>query len=288
MTEENPEKTIIVVHANSRGDFACMRKGFYGRILNLTPREGKPRRLQAGSFMHRMLECYYQLKMWSDFPHDMIVEEAIRYGRYSLVAEQFNNLPQEEAEFIIRRFVEYCEFYQHDTWKPVMVEQPFAKTIYEDESYHIIGESQIDWAGSDPAPKGIPGIFVVDHKTEEKHSVPDTLQDQGHMYAWWSEQPYVVSNRIGLQEKKKDPFHREILSYDREKVQEWLEEVAGWAINTHIQIKQNYFPRNFSICHMYGKCIYAQICEGKLEDRERIINRDYISGEDRNHFGPER
>lgn len=283
--DKTDHRIIIMIHANSRNDFSCLRKGQYSRIMNLTPRAGKPRRLEGGSLMHRLLEVYYQLSMWSDYPFDFKVQEAIRYGRYCIVTEQMNNLDQSEAEFIIQRFKEYCEFYINDTWKPVMIEQPFAKTLYEDSDYHIVCESQIDFAGSDTAPNGgIPGIFVADHKTEEKMSIPDILQDQGNMYAWWSEQPYVVSNRIGLQEKKKDPFHREILVYDPPKIQEWVEEVVSWAINTDHQIKAGYFPRNFSMCHQYGLCVYAPICSAQPADRDRIIHRDFISGDDRNHF----
>jgi len=279
-------QVIIVVHANSRNDFSCMKKGELSRVRNLNPRTGKPRRLEGGSLMHRLLEVYYQLSMWTDYAFDFKIDEAVRYGRYCIVAEQMNNLDQSEAEFIIQRFKEYCEFYINDTWRPYMIEQPFAKTMYEDKDYHIIGESQLDYAGIDTAPNGgIPGIFVADHKTEEKATNPDILQDQGYMYAWWSEQPYVVSNRIGLQEKKKDPFHREILPYTKEKVQDWLEEIVSWAINTDSQIKAGYFPRNFSMCHVYGLCIFANICMAQPGDRDRIINRDFVSGLDRTHFG---
>lgn len=280
------EKIIIAVHANSRNDFTCMAHGNYSRVLNLTPRIGKPRRLQGGSLMHRMLEVYYQLKQWTDLPHDFILAEAIKYGRYCITAEQMNNLPQDEAEHIIQKFIEYCNFYINDSWIPVMVEQPFAKTMYEDEKYHIIGESQIDLAAMDRNRDsgGIPGLFVADHKTEEKFSVPDILQDQGHMYAWWSDQPYVISNRIGLQEKKKDPFHRETLTYSKEQIDEWLEEVVTWAINTDLQIKAGYFPRQFKVCHQYGKCVYAPLCEAPKSERERIMNRDFETMPDRNHF----
>lgn len=284
MLAADTNKTIIVIHAGSKADFACPQKGFYIRVMKLRSRQGKPRRLEGGSLMHRLLEVYYQLKMWSDFPHDFIVDEAIKFGRYCIVAEEMSNLAQPEAEHIIQKFKEYAEYYINDTWKPIMVEQPFAKTIYEDESYHIIGESQIDLAAMDTAENGVPGLFVADHKTEEKHSVPDKLQDQGYMYAWWSEQPFVISNRIGLQEKKKDPFHREVLTYEEDQVQEWVQEIAEWAINTDRQLKSGYHPRQFAICHQYGKCTFADICAASESERERIINRDFFIGEDRDHF----
>lgn len=278
------DKTIIIVHAHSRADFSCYRKGQLARVMNLRPRSGKPRRLEGGSLMHRMLEVYYQLKAWSDFDENFIIDESVIYGRKCLVLEQMVNLDQVEAEFIIQRFREYCEFYRNDTWSPVLIEHPFIKTLYEDENYHILGESQIDFAGTDSKQGGVPGLFVADHKTEEKASVPDILQDQGYMYAWWSNQPYVISNRIGLQKKKEDPFHRETLVYDDIKVQEWVEEVTQWAIDTDQRIKSGFLPRNFALCHQYGLCVYHEICKARPEDRDRIINRDFIVVEDRNHF----
>src|SRR2546421_321403 len=69
------------------------------------------------------------------------IKLGIEAGRLSSIETKLDN---DDIEWTIETFEQYCEYNKYDRRETVAIETPFSKTLYEDDSLHIIYEGKID------------------------------------------------------------------------------------------------------------------------------------------------
>jgi PD-(D/E)XK nuclease superfamily len=286
-----PQK-ILSIDATILNTFmACERKAKYSFIDNLRPPE-KEESLERGDLIHRMLEIYYSLQL-EHFDFDTEVwKEVIQSGikaPIDLPARAFSNirdfavtvgryfstkmdLPTEEIEESIYQFKEYCNYYEHDSWHPLSVEEVGSKILFEDENYKFIYNFKVDLI----AEKGSI-IAPFDHKTSKRRVEPSSLSNQFIGYCYGIGMNNIVVNKIGFQKSltPQQRFNRFILTIDKERINEWIENTTYWCFRILEARERENYPMNLTSCDKYSGCIYSSICETDPESRLYKIERDF-------------
>lgn len=267
----------------------CARKTEYSFIYNLQPHE-RDEALEKGDLMHKMLEPYYSMQLdegpnersgtWEElineagiFPQGDPVKVGIDSGLY--FASKMS-IPSEICNEVIDQFQAYCEYYKHDDWHPMAVEESGSKIIYEDDDYRIHYNFKVDLI----AEKGrIQAPF--DHKTSKRRQEPSSLSNQFIGYCYGLETDRIVVNKIGFQKtlKPAERFQRYILDVTKERIDEWMGNTIFW-IRQYIQFKkQDFFPMNLTSCDKYSGCIFKKVCESDPDNRSWKLERDYTTVE---------
>lgn len=271
---------------------SCARKTKYSFEMNLkTP--DKAEALERGDLMHKMLEIYYSLQLieWKDtevwqevkevgfqFPEvrglNQAKDFAIKCARYFATKM---SLPADEVEETIFQFNAYCEYYSHDSWNPIAVEEVGSKILFEDEYLKIIYNFKIDMVAEQ-------GRIVApfDHKTSKRRSEPSSLSNQFIGYCYGLGVNNIVINKIGFQKtlSPKERFNRFILTIDNERIYEWIDNTVYWCRMLNEHMINDLWPMNLTSCDKYSGCIYTRLCESDPESRLYKIERDFKVGED--------
>lgn len=264
----------------------CARKTQYSFVYNLQPLE-KEEALEKGDLMHKMLEVYYSLKLdeganmdsplWLELMNNAdirpaktnAVEIGVDAGIY--FASQMA-IPAEISEEVIEQFKAYCEFYRHDDWHPISVEEVGSKIMYESEDLRIVYSFKVDLI----AEKGNI-IAPFDHKTSKQRKEPSSLSNQfiGYCYALGTNT--IIVNKIGFQKtlKPAERFQRYVLSIDNARIEEWAENSIFWIIQYARYMEKDIFPMNLTSCDKYNGCIFRRICETDRENRGWKLERDF-------------
>jgi len=258
-----------------------MRKTQYNFVLNYRPLE-KGDSLEKGSLMHDMLEVHYSQQL-QKFTSDRWIElmkagftpksDAADAGFY-FAAKM--NLPTEITEEVVYQFREYREYYKHDSWNPLAVEEVGSKLLFENEDLKIIYNFKIDLIceqGNVIAP--------FDHKTSSQTREPSSMSNQFIAYCWGLGLNNIVINKIGFQ-KTLTPakrFMRYILTLDNERIREWVNNSIWWLLQYDQHLLNNHFPMNLTSCDKYGACIYRPVCELNPLSRQARLERDFNPGE---------
>jgi hypothetical protein len=204
-------------------------------------------------------------------------------------------LPIEEIESTIYQFSEYCKYYEHDSWKPLAVEEVGSKLIFEDKDYQIIYSCKTDLVAQQ-----VNIIAPFDHKTSKRREEPSSLSNQfiGTCYVLGFNN--IVINKIGFQKtlKANERFQRFILTIDEARIAEWLQNTIFWSFfhlmltaedrkeritaAQHMvdQLEIVSHPMNLTSCDKYSGCIYSSLCESSPEGRNWKIERDYKKEKD--------
>ena len=275
---------------------SCARKYQYTFIDNLrTP--DKAEALEKGDLIHKGLEVYYSLQLdkpnfetevWKElrgtgiFSNVQLVQnEKLKFNHQNLqtlsvqVMQYFAtkmDLPTDEVNEVIHHFREYTNYFQHDSWHPLAVEEVGSKALFEDEELKLIYNFKIDMV----AEKGNI-IAPWDHKTSKRRQDPSSLSNQFIGYCYGLGLNNIIINKIGFQKtlSPKERFNRFILTIDNERISEWVENTIYWATQAIRAIDSDYFPLNLTSCDKYSGCIYSRLCESDPESRLYKIERDF-------------
>lgn len=262
----------------------CARKTKYNFVDNLRTEE-KPEALERGDLMHKMLEVYYALQIESIndpvsevftelreaglIPSSNIKEFAVNAGRYFATKMA---LPLEEVEETIFQFTEYCNYYAHDSWCPLKVEEVGSKVLYDDDKIRIIYNFKIDLIaeqGKIRAP--------FDHKTSKRRQTPNSLSNQFIGYCYGLGLNNIVINKIGFQKTlgPKERFNRFILTIDDQRIEEWVNNTLSWCETLLTCHETGRWNMNLTSCDKYSGCIFASLCESDPGSRLYKIERDF-------------
>lgn len=266
----------------------CARKTQYSFVYNLQPHERDPA-LEKGDLMHKMLEVYYGMKLddgpdkesavWLELINDAgirpigdPVKKGVDAGLYYASKMAISSDISNE---VIEQFQAYCEYYEHDSWHPLHVEETGDKDLYinEEAGMRIVYTYKIDLV----AEKGrIKAPF--DHKTGSRRQEPSSLSNQFIGYCYAMNTNTIVVNKIGFQKSLKpaDRFNRYILTVDDRRINEWIQNSVYWTINYYKLQEEDFFPMNLTSCDKYSGCVFRRVCESDLDSRQWKLDRDYV------------
>ena len=271
---------------------SCARKAKYSFIDNLRPPD-KEEALERGDLIHKMMEVYYSLQLdhfdfntevWREIIQSGIkapVNRQIESNRdfAILVGKYFSTkmtLPTEEVEESIYQFREYCNYYIHDSWHPLAVEEVGSKVLFESEKYKFIYNFKIDMIAEQGRI-----IAPFDHKTSKRRSEPSSLSNQFIGYCWAMNMNNLVVNKIGFQKSltPQQRFNRYILTIDDARKEEWRQNTINQCVKILGSQESNSWDMNLTSCDKYSGCIYIPLCETDPESRLYKIERDFKVGD---------
>lgn len=272
----------------------CARKAQLQFIENLQPQIKAPA-LEKGDLLHKIFEIADGLigncandnsETWQTLAQEsfyMALENLYETSRedkikFAIEAGKFfatkMDIKTEDSSSVIFQCKEYFDFYRHDPWATLAVEEVATNILYEDEEIQVLYSGKIDRVveqGNIRAP--------MDHKSSERRSDPSTLSNQFIGYCWLLNMNNIIIDKIGFQKtlKPAERFQRFILTIDDARIEEWRENSIWWVRSYwENHLKKDFFPMNFTHCDKYGSCIYAPICESSPEGRSWKKERDFI------------
>lgn len=269
----------------------CARRTQLQFSLNLQPLT-KASALEEGGLIHMMLEVYYTLKFnlhksdnkfWTLLTESQVLkEQSIIYSpvQAGVDAGRFYgtkmSLSMGEIEETIYQFVEYCKFYEYDSWEALAVEEVGAKLLYEDEDLKMIYTFKIDLIAQNGTMRA-----PWDHKHSKRRQEPNSLSNQFIGYAWGMGTNYIIVNKIGFQKTlpPKDRFQRDTLMISDVRIQEWIDNTIWWGKMLDFHLTVGHFPMNLTSCDKYSGCIYRHICQKNPDSRELEMDKNFKVGE---------
>ncbi len=268
---EDEGKQTLVLSPTALTDYqACPRFFNWRKVQGYSPRV-KPDYLPGGSLGHVMLATYYRAIMKGvDFGD--AVTAAVERTRKDCINEF--ELTIEDAERLIGICRDYFLEQQYDGWRPIAVEAPFSKTLVETDKFHVLIEGIVDLVVEHFQ---IP-VLPVDHKFKARTSKPAMMSNQYQCYAWALGANVFVENEVGVQigVPKKGRFHRHVLNYEDEVLQDWVDWTIHWAAEIEASIRSDFFPPKFSSCHTFDKgCTFLSICRTNPKYRTLQLSREY-------------
>jgi hypothetical protein len=182
------------------------------------------------------------------------------------------SISSEVAGEVIDQFKGYTEYFKHDEWHPLAVEEVGNVVLYEDDNLKIVYNFKIDLY----AEKGkIQAPF--DHKTGSRRHEPSSLSNQFIGYCFAMKCDNIIVNKIGFQKtlKPAEKYQRYILTISKERIREWISNSIYWT-RQFMQFKEaGFFPMNLTSCDKYAGCIFQKICESDPEARAWKLERDF-------------
>lgn len=265
----------------------CAKKTQYNFIYNLQPHE-RDEALEKGDLMHKMLEVYYSMlldagadrnsPLWMELineaglhPEGFPITKGIEAGLY--FASKMS-IPSAVSEEVIDQFKAYCEYYAHDEWHPIAVEEVGSRVLYEEPDLKVVYSFKIDMV----AEKGRI-IAPFDHKTGSRRQEPSSLSNQfiGYCYALGTDR--IIVNKIGFQKtlKPAERFQRYILTIDKDRITEWIKNSVYWIMQYAQFQEQDYYPMNLTSCDKYSGCVFKRVCESDPDNRAWKLERDFVT-----------
>lgn len=295
------EKRVISIDSTILNTFQmCARKAQYNFEENLQP-PIKAEPLERGDLLHKMMELYYGLtwaregEQWVISDDNDTIVKLVEANMLSSNVEDFSDwakrvkfaveagryfstkmeLGIDEVEETIFQFGEYAKHFRYDTWRPLAVEEVGSKKIHEDEETIIVYNFKIDLIMEKDGM-----VIPWDHKTSRRAQSPSSLSNQFIGYAFGIGASHVIVNKIGFQKTKKpsERFLRDLLTYDAERIEEWLANTIWWTQMYDHHKSTNEWPMNLTSCDKYSGCIYSSLCEQAPSGREWVKQRQYIVG----------
>jgi len=258
----------------------CPTKFLYSNVKRLRQLEEKRDKMDRGSLFHKMLEKHYT-GIINKVSLNEIVLEVTNYARETYRNDEYNDIEMVEA--CIANYQEYAIYYADDGYEPLAAEVPFSRVIYSSDLHKIVIEGIIDLICR-KVQNSIATDLIVDHKTSDKNDLhPTILGNQFKAYAWATEKNVVIKNDIGFQKSygPADRFHRHVLNYTKEHLEEWRESVIYHGLELINFIEKDYFPMREASC---WRCSFRKICESTPDSREWKIKSIYKTGEPHDIF----
>lgn len=266
---------------------SCGRKTKLEFKLNLRPHK-KAMALEKGDLIHRMLHPYYYGRIANPKPHHLMVgDNPHPYAKFigmpfkelvdtcceiGRLASFDMDLEPEYRNECIKQFREYAFHFAGDGWISLEVEQPFSRTLYEDEQLIILYEGIVDLMADGPL-----GRIVVDHKSASRRENPSDLSNQFMGYCWALDSARLIVNRIGFQKTLSagERFQRIVMNYPEGRINEWQYWAVYWLKVYAFYAENDVWPPNYTSCDKYSGCIFQQICTRIPEAREYTMQTKY-------------
>jgi PD-(D/E)XK nuclease superfamily len=275
----NNEKRILaldsqVLDAIQKCPFYC----FLNFVKNYRPNEAAIP-LERGDLGHTLLEVYYKL-LQKGFSWNDAVEQATLKGREHY---QGLNIELSEAEWIVKTFHQYSEYYKHDGITVLGVEDSFSFVIYEDEELTVVYEGKIDLQASFP----VLGQTIVDHKWRMQRVEYIALDNQLIGYSIATNSSLIYINEVGLQRSYEPDkkFRRVPLNIGQGVKERWLKNTIFWAKILDHSIQTNVWPQSHLKVPPTGvsqcvKCQYNRICNSESDaEMMRKLQDEFHIGE---------
>lgn len=263
------DRQVVTLSASSLDRMQlCLRQYKFSSVDGWTPKV-TGERIDMGSYMHLMLEKYYQARIDGK---DRDVFEIIAEAHPEFVGDSF--LEPGKLDEVERLFIEYVGFWgSSDGWIPLYAEQPFTKVLFEDEKWVFVIQGKIDLVCKTPYHE----LLIVDHKLVGRNNPPPILSNQNMAYSWAFNTPNVMINRVGTQGslKTKEKLTRVLRSYPAPLIEEWEDNILYWVKYLIFSIEHNHFPPNFTSCDKYSGCFYRDVCSQIPKAREWKLGQKF-------------
>lgn len=232
---------------------SCKRKYYYYFKENIELRPTKePTGINKGAFIHTMFETYNGLRLEGTGHQEALQKTLFEAGRS-------DKLEVEVKVLLIRRFIEYFEYWKDDAYDLVASEEGFSKILYSDPEVLFIYEGRIDAVVYNKKEKR---FIWRDYKSHSGHFIYDH-NNQFLGYTWAlgegsrGEIDYFSTVKTPYPASKL--FQRHLVEFTKEQVDLWVEDAIGifWEI-----FKVEKYHRNLSQCQgKFGICQYSKLCE---------------------------
>ena len=188
--------------------------------------------------------------------------------------EESNSEP-DDVNILLYAIENHCDYWRaedENCLEVLAVEQPFAYTLFEDDSIRIIISGKIDLLvnynaiGHNASYERLP----IDHKTFSRDSIVLRKSNQFINYSAAVDSNYLVVNRIGLYDPNiKNPktaeerFKRLPLSYDPIYIQDWKDNLTKMLLNEYLScVAEDSWPEKPTSCNKFNRlCEYFDICD---------------------------
>lgn len=242
---------------------ACPAKACYKYELGLVPygKTSQKNDLEFGSLVHNAIEHYH--RTGDD------IAEAMRYMDGQEIKET-KRKNKATAKALVKRYASRCQV------KMLVVEKLF--------EYPLPGPGDHIWMGRFDGIGEYQGdLWVIEHKTTRPEYLSFKPNDQFIAY-------YIGANRIygdvkGVLLNNLDCDKLDVkttpITFTRDEVEEWKEEIAATAEVYSTYKRLGIFPRNSGACKMYNsRCSYYPLCTEPEGSRGLIQERCYVVNEE--------
>ena len=293
------QKANIVLDASKIDSFETCPTKYnlrYNRnkILPLSSKPlGQRDALDLGTLAHEGFGVYYTL-LGQGIPYAERIEQALMKIRELSSNPEKSHSQVGEVSILLRAVEGSCDYWRaedENCLEVLAVEQPFAYTLYEDDTVRIIISGKIDLLvnfhgiGRNSSYDKLP----IDHKTFSRDGVVLRKSNQFINYSAAVGSNYLVVNRVGLQDpdvKKpvsaEDKFKRLPLSYDPIYIADWKANLTKMILNEYLTcVAEDSWPEKPTSCNKFNRlCEYYSICDSSGEDAKRNkIENEYVDGE---------
>jgi hypothetical protein len=265
---ERSSKANIILDMSKLDLFLACHYRYYVRyVLNRAERK-KSEALDKGSLLHEGYDLYYSL-LQKGAPFNDRMHACLHKMREISANPNLCHLEDEDIALVTSAAMENLEYwrFEDEQLEIILVEQPFAHCIYEDDYVRIILSGKIDILCNFPG-LGNNASYVnlpIDHKSFSRASEVLRLSNQFMCYADAVGSNYLYVNRVGLQKTVPpgEKFVRKMLSYDEAILQEWKEGVKDIILNEYLPcVAANRWSQNFTSCFKFNrKCESYEICD---------------------------
>jgi len=174
---------------------------------------------------------------------------------------------QSTSDYIMSILEQNFEFWKNDDlhYEIDAVEQVFSYVLYQDETYRMVMMGKIDVVLSDNRYTAMP----MDHKSIDRDFGIKRFQNQFTNYSIATGSPYVLVNRIGLQQslKNEERFKRVPVSYDPYAQDQWRANTIKWLFRYYENSITNDWPENRTSCDKFNRlCEYYDVCDTSGEE----------------------
>ena len=273
----------------------CPRMYFYSMVLSRRKR-GAASALEFGSWWHAGLEAFFKEPV-----RELALARGVEAIRVAHTADPVSPDDHRTLKRCISAFLEYVEVVKDDG--KITLGWPDAPIIESSVNFSL-PDTPYSYAGKIDRIVRIGGhLFVEDHKSTSQLGSfffsNFTISNQMMGYVWLGEQltgervAGVRINAFGLL-KKENKFAREIISFSRERIEQWRKNTIRWidkldqsydhmAANqtgdseVDMTVIEDAWPMNFNQCFAskYGPCQYVSVCSQQPHRQLQVLESDY-------------
>lgn len=279
---------------------ACPRKYFYGMVLNRRRRGATAPPLAFGTSWHAALEAHY--KTGGD-----------RYSVELAIMRSWEQHDRPDDHRTMERVLSCYDAYCNHWGDHASDTSRNGRTVGFPENPMVEIPVEIAWPGGAHPYTGkidrileINGLYYVeDHKTTSQLGAQYFQQydpnNQMMGYAWLAQKltglriAGVRINALGVL-KTQTKLAREIVSYSKERLEEWGQNYNSWVHRLEDSYKYmqeadehgvppeeaalSAFPHNFMACSAkYGMCQYASVCSFQPARRSYVLETEFSEKE---------
>lgn len=250
----------------------------------------KNKSLDIGGLAHEGLAVYYKMLAEQKHFNDRAQACLMKIREVSADPEQSNSEPEEVSDLLItiEQNLDYWRADDENSLEILIVEEPFAYVLFEDESVRIIISGKIDLLVNY---KGIGRTssynkLPIDHKTFSRDHEVLRKSNQFINYCNAVGSNYLLVNRIGLHDpnakKPKTPeekFKRLPLSYDPIYIQDWKDNLTKLVLTDYLScIATGQWFEKPTSCYKFNRlCEYYPICDSSGQDsKDYKLESEYV------------